>query len=139
MDTEAMELAIYLHRTQPWVPNFKRVLLRPNTRITCGLLADDVRVGTKIMYEPSEEFWRQHVMMCHNGGPGCDVDKHVNYLTSEGNPGFYEYGVQLTDLSYHKITLDGFTRECNWWRQNFPRLLEYAKRTRPNLNRSVFI
>ena len=124
-----IDLAIHLHRTQPWIPNFLRVLVRPTTKIECGMLEEDVRIGTQIMYTPSYNFWKKHVLQCHDGGRDCNVRCHVDYLTKNGTPGFYEYGVQLTDLSFHKFGPEEFAMECKWWKENYPKWLEYYKKS----------
>lgn len=138
LETE-LELAIYLHKTQPWIPNFKRALVIPQTRIPCDVLLNDVRVGTQILYEPNDEFWKKHVLQCHEGGPGCNVQCHLDFLTPEGRLSKYEYGVQLTNYSFYPITRDGFQRECVWWKQNYPSLLEYVKREKINLSLSPML
>lgn len=118
-------LAIHLHKTSPWIPNFKRILVRYITQVPWQFLGQDVRIGTEILNEPTDEFWWVHVNSCHpNNCRGCSIGCHVAFLTAQGKIADFEYGAQLTDGTYRPFTREDFEIECRWWSQNFARLVD---------------
>jgi hypothetical protein len=112
-------LAVHLHKTCPWIPNFKRVLIRYLTEVPWDFMAGNVVIGSTVYNIPSDAFWYAHVLTAHNGGPGCSVPVHTAYLTEGGRIADFEYGVQLTDLTYRPYDQQDFEIECRWWRENF--------------------
>lgn len=122
-----LNVAVYLHKIQPWFDNFKRALFVPNTNISYDNMSYDAKVDSQVMYVPSDEFWRNHVLRSHkpdkDGFFGCNVDEHLLEFTNNKCSSLSLYGVQLTDLSFHVITKYGFEKECFWWKKNYKKFL----------------
>jgi hypothetical protein len=126
-----MILAIRLHKTCPWIPHFKRILIRYLSEVPWNFLGQDVIIGGIVYNVPTDDFWFTHVNTAHHGGIGCSVPVHVAYLTEGGRIADFEYGVQLTDLTFRVYGREEFEIECKWWRENYPRLLKEIKQTTP--------
>ena len=121
-----IQVAIYLHKIQPWFPNFKRALLVPlmlaPTLSDQEFRSETVKVASEIMFTATDEFWRDHILRCHppdkDGILGCNVCEHLHYLGPQNN--YFSYGVQLTDLSFHhSLGESSFLKENIWWNKNF--------------------
>jgi hypothetical protein len=117
------QLCIHFHQTCPWVPHFLRVLVRPKTKIDCGLLQQDVYLAGQVYYTPTWQFWHLHAAQCHGGGSTCSLDHHQWLLEN------YDYVIQRTDLSFYHATREEFARECAWWQVNFRQALKLAQAT----------
>lgn len=119
----SMNKCIVLHRTKPWVPNFKRVLIRPLRKVNEAWLGQEVDIGGKVWNLPTDAFWEVHCNASHEGGAGCDVDIHTSFLTSDGSNAEFEYASELDNGEVQIQTEKEFNEECDFWKTRFENLL----------------
>lgn len=116
--------SIYLHLTKPWIPDFRTIALAPNPGkdgmeqwFHAELFKDD---KDRSWYFPSAKWFIVHANTSHAPeGTGCSPEKHIHFLSREGQGWEFDYANVLTDGSAKLMKPDDFYQECIWWRKNF--------------------
>jgi hypothetical protein len=113
---------ISAHMAKPWIPGFLTVAIRPTGTGSKSYL--DFRIGDVDGWEwyfPSKKWWLAHANASHPPeGAGCDVDVHVDFLTSEGATHEFDYATVSADHQLKILHPDDFEKECRWWRSRRP-------------------
>src|SRR5690348_8191160 len=92
----SIAISTHLHKTKPWIPGFKRVLIRAfHPESLDPTWVNKQRFITfhgNTYYEPTDAFWQVHANASHPPhGTGCSVDVHVAFLTEHGKNAEFEY------------------------------------------------
>lgn len=118
---------IELHKTKPWITDFKRVLIRPLRSVDKAWLGEKIsftqrRPGgeTADWFVPTDAFWIVHANASHPVGKDdrhhCDSRIHTAFLTSTGSKAEFSYGYERKSDGVLVVEdADDFAAECRWW------------------------
>ena len=119
MNNEELRQCVVLHKTKPWIRNYKETLIRPLREVNPDWVGEPVTVRGRreTWYRPTDAFWIVHCKASHKkDGAGCQTKTHYAFLNPRGKNAEFGYASLLHDGTLHQVTKRGFQTECSFWK-----------------------
>jgi hypothetical protein len=136
-----LEETIAIHKTKPWIKDFRGVLIRPLKPVNKEWLGPRITLVSKSgktadWFAPTDAFWAVHAKASHPVGADdkhhCSAKIHTAFLTETGSNAEFAYGYQRKSDGVLVVeTTADFAAECAWWDSYFAKKAAGGARAGP--------
>lgn len=114
--SESMKAMIAVHLSKPWIPGYLSLAISPlkeGLDEYHGPLVFE-RQGAPFFF-PGDRWWLAHGESHPPEGMGCDIKRHVDFLTPEGKSAEWAYAAINRGGSIRILSEADFQEECSFW------------------------